>query len=314
MFREGWVRFCGGFIVEDAGGVGVRGKAERPAADNLVARHRRAPILLDVPRDESVAGEMVDGRCPVRIEHAVGQIADEGDIHAVSYHLADPERPLEDADVLMHTHVEDIGNAPLARQVEGLDAVGDGIARLDFNRGNFVSPWGALLARRVIIATTVQSLARQRRFAGGDSRTRREQGRIGFNFRGGLRQFAARGALVKLHRGAGAVDDKDAALAQLADDLIDARRQLGHAFSGAATPMLVPHVADDRCRLARLPLHWGLDGFPLVAARPGLNQPPQLELQRLSRSDPGQKKCRKEPGGSGSSETRSSVQGSWIEP
>ena len=108
-----------------------------------------------------------------------------------------------------------------------------------------------------------------------------EQGNAGLDLGGGLGQQAARGPIVELHGGAGAVNDEDAAPAQFADHLVDARRHFSHARRRAATPMLVPHVAEDHCRLAGFPLCGGFDLFPLATARLGFHEPAELQLQRF---------------------------------
>ena len=232
----------------------VGGEAERLPAQDLVARDGRAPVFLDMPGDQVVAGEMVHPRLAPRVVHAVGHVPHQDDVLPLANHLPDRERPAQHAHVLVHAHDDDVGDAALAHQIVGLRAVRDCVAFLDFDGCDLPPPGRADRARRVVVATAVRIVNRQRRLA---SRVRAHpalERRPRRGRRRRLRKLAPARTLVELHRLARAMDDQHPAGAQGRDELVHAGRHFRDARGRALAPVLVPHIADDGSRGLRRPV------------------------------------------------------------
>jgi hypothetical protein len=77
------------------------------------------------------------------------------------------------------------------------------------------------------------------------------------------------------------MDDQNAAPAKLRNKLVHAGRHLCDALRGSVAPVLVPHIADNRRGVRRVPLDCaGLD-LPLVGAWLSPLQLPKLEFEGL---------------------------------
>lgn len=125
---------------EDHVGRVICAEAEGLAAEEGVARDGGAPVLLDVFHDEFRAAEVVDVGGGVGVVHGVSEITHEEDVLALVHHLPDGEGATEDAHIGVDSHDDDIGDAALFHEVEGLGGVGDGVFVVDFERGDLSAP------------------------------------------------------------------------------------------------------------------------------------------------------------------------------
>ncbi len=110
------------------------------AANNLIARDGRAPVLFDVLANEIRAREVVHERFAAGIVHRVGQVAEEHHILAELHHLANGEGASQHAHVLMDAHNDDVGDTTLVHEVKGLDVVRDGVSGCDLTGVDLVPP------------------------------------------------------------------------------------------------------------------------------------------------------------------------------
>ena len=160
----------------------------------------------------------------------------------------------------MHAADDHVVDAALLEQVVDLAPVGaDRVAGRDGDAGVLGLPGAVLLAPRLAVAAAVGVVDGQLAF---DFRVavvpleldpRRDR-----RCRRGLRQLAARRALVRLHRVAGGVDDEDAAVAQGRDELVHPRDDPREPAVGALAPVLVPDVDEDHRRVMWIPLRLAL--------------------------------------------------------
>ena len=152
-----------------------------------------------------------------------------------------------------HNHVVD---PALLEQVVDFAPVGaDRVAGGDGDAGVLGLPGAGLFALRLAVAAAVGVVDRELSFdllvaiVPLELEPRRDRRR-----RRGLRQLAARRALVRFHRVAGGVDDQHAAVAKGRHELVHPRDHGREAPVGPLAPVLVPDVDQDDGRVARVPL------------------------------------------------------------
>src|SRR5262249_26881424 len=157
-----------------------------------------------------------------------------------------PEGPADDAHVRVHAHQNDIADAAGFEQVPDLLArIADSVLVVDLDRLVLVLPGAVVLRRRIVVAAAVAGVNGQRRFVGKLLASGSDVFRLIPRRGGRLSELALRRTPVELHAIAGGVDDEDAALPGLLDDIVHPRGDLGAAPRGALAPVIVPHVAND---------------------------------------------------------------------
>ena len=120
---------------------------KRRPAHEVAGGDRRAPVLLDVFHDQFGPADVGNLGRHLRVVHAVGHVAHQHDVESLPHQLANPERPAEDAHVRVHAHDDHVLDPPLPHQVVSLGAVGDRVARHDFQRGDLPCPGALRLVR-----------------------------------------------------------------------------------------------------------------------------------------------------------------------
>ena len=223
-----------------------------------------APELLDVFNDKFGAPEMGDEGAFAVVVHRVRHVADEDDVLTLTDHLADGEGAAEDAHVDVDAHDDDVGDAALAHEVEGLGGIGDGVAGKDLERGVLAGPGLEGRAIRTAIAAAVRVVDGQGSFDVGLEGTPTFEGNRGGDLGGGLGEFPAGMVLVEVHGVGRAVDDEATAGAGGPDHLVHPGGHLPDAFGGVRAVVLVPHVTDDDGGAGGFPLGGGVLEDPVV--------------------------------------------------
>ena len=192
------------------------------------------------------------GGFPV-VVHRVGHVAHQHHILPLLNHLTDGEGPPENAHVDVDTHDDDVGDAPLAHEVEGLGRIGDGISVADLQRRVLPGPRAIAGAFRASIATAVGIIDGQRCLPVVHSGTPALQRDGGLHRGSRLGELSAGVILVELQGVAGAVKNEHAFRSGRQQHLVHGRGHFTDAFGGVWAMVLVPHVAHH---------HGGPRGFP----------------------------------------------------
>lgn len=207
--------------------------------------------------DEFGAAGVADERSGARIVHRIREIADQDDVEPKLRHLANAEAAVKDADVSMHSHEGDVGDAFLFQEVvDFLTALADAIESDDVDARVLALP----RIRRTfpflhdrVIATAGRVVDGEVAFFHGLAwaaiKNRHRGRRRGCT----LHAPAPRCSFVKRHRVTGGMDDHYPEAAGRADHLIHPRDHRGDALRREAARVRVPHVTDDDGRLGHLP-------------------------------------------------------------
>ena len=182
--------------------------------------------------------------------------------------MADAERPAQDAHVGVHAHQHDVFDVFLHEEVvDFLAAVADAVVADDVEAGVLLAEAAHRQADDRIIARLFRGVHRQRRFAFGVElapafERHRRLGGLCL-----LHAQAVRRAGIQIQRAAWGMDDHDAVAARRGDHLVHLRRHDADALGGELAVVIVPHVADNDRRLARLPIDLALGNFDFAARR-----------------------------------------------